>query len=129
VSSRPTGVIIADREGKITGYALNNLRDRGDMFAGPGTPVYEGMIVGENSRDVDLVVNIVREKKLTNIRASGSDEHYQIAPPRILSLEEAIAFIDDDEMVEVTPKSLRLRKVYLSAEKRKMVEKRTTTAS
>jgi GTP-binding protein len=129
VSSRPTGVIVADREGKVTGYALNNLQDRGDLFVGPGTPVYEGMIVGENSRDVDLVVNIVREKKLTNMRASGSDEHYQIAPPRILSLEEAIAFIDDDELLEVTPKSLRLRKVYLSTEERRTAERRATAAS
>jgi len=125
ISSRPTGVIVADREGKVTGYALNNLQDRGDLFVAPGTPVYEGMVVGENARDVDIVVNIVREKKLTNMRASGSDDHYQIAPPRILSLEEAIAFINDDELVEVTPKSLRLRKVHLRAEERKAAEKRS----
>ncbi|MDD5088089.1 MAG: translational GTPase TypA, partial [bacterium] len=128
ISSRPTGVIVADREGKVTGYALNNLQDRGDLFAAPGTPVYEGMIVGENARDVDIVVNIVREKKLTNMRASGSDDHYQIAPPRILSLEEAIAFINDDELVEVTPKSLRLRKVHLRADERKNAEKRSAAA-
>jgi GTP-binding protein len=128
VSHRKTGVIVADREGKVTGYALNNLQDRGELFVSPGTPVYEGMVIGENSRDMDLVVNIVREKKLTNMRASGSDDQYQIAPPRILSLEEAIAFINDDELVEVSPQSLRLRKVYLNTEERRVAEKRTATA-
>jgi len=126
VSHRPTGVIVADREGRVTGYALNNLQDRGELFVGPGTQVYEGMIVGENSRDSDLAVNIVREKKLTNMRASGSDDALQIAPPRVLSLEEAIAFINEDELVEVTPLSLRLRKIYLSAEERKRADKEKT---
>jgi GTP-binding protein len=126
ISHRPTGVLVADREGRVTGYALNNLQDRGDLFVGPGTPVYEGMIVGENARNVDIVVNITREKKLTNMRASGADDHYQIAPPRVLSLEEAIAFINEDELVEVTPHSLRLRKMYLRAEQRKIFEKRAT---
>jgi len=124
ISHRPTGVLVADREGRVTGYALNNLQDRGEMLVGPGTQVYEGMVVGENARDVDIVVNIVREKKLTNMRASGSDDNYQIAPPRVLSLEEAIAFINEDELVEVTPQSLRLRKIFLSAEERKRMEKK-----
>ena len=126
VSHRPTGVLVADREGRVTGYALNNLQDRGELFVSPGTHVYEGMVVGENSRDVDLVVNIVREKKLTNMRASGSDDAYQIAPPRMLSLEEAVAFINEDELVEVTPHSLRLRKTVLNADERKRSEKRVT---
>ena len=104
-------MLVADREGRVTGYALANLQDRGELFVSPGTQVYEGMVVGENSRDQDIVVNIVREKKLTNMRASGSDDAYQIAPPRVLSLEEAIAFINEDELVEVTPQSLRLRKI------------------
>lgn len=127
ISHRPTGVLVADREGRVTGYALNNLQDRGELFAAPGVMVYEGMIVGENSRDVDLVVNIVREKKLTNMRASGSDDAYQIAPPRMLSLEEAVAFINEDELVEITPLSLRLRKSVLNAEDRRRSEKRVTT--
>ncbi len=127
ISHRPTGVLVADREGRVTGYALNNLQDRGELFVAPGTQVYEGMVVGENARDVDIVVNIVREKKLTNMRASGSDDAYQIAPPRILSLEEAIAFINEDELVEVTPQSLRLRKTFLKAEERKRSEKRVSS--
>jgi GTP-binding protein len=123
IAHRPSGVLVADREGRVTGYALNNLQDRGELFVAPGTQVYEGMIVGENSRDVDLAVNIVREKKLTNMRASGSDDAFQIAPPRPLSLEEAVAFINEDELVEVTPLSLRLRKTILNAEERKRAEK------
>jgi len=124
ISHRPTGVIVADREGRVTGYALNNLQDRGELFVGPGTQVYEGMIVGENARDTDLAVNIIREKKLTNMRNTGSDDAYQIAPPRVLSLEEAIAFINEDELVEVTPQSLRLRKTILNAEERKRRRKK-----
>jgi GTP-binding protein len=123
INHRPTGVLVADREGRVTAYALNNLQDRGELLVPPGVHVYEGMIIGENSRDADIVVNIVREKKLTNMRASGSDDSYQLAPPRILSLEEAIAFINEDELVEVTPLSLRLRKIYLKAENRKRAEK------
>ncbi len=129
VSHRPTGVLVADREGRVTGYALNNLQDRGEMFVGPGTMVYEGMVIGENARDTDITVNIVREKKLTNMRASGSDDAYQIAPPRLLSLEEAIAFINEDELVEITPKSIRLRKMYLTADARKQYEKRIQSES
>ena len=128
VTQRATGVLVADREGKVTAYALNSLQDRGEVFVAPGTPVYEGMICGENSRDNDLVVNIVRDKKLTNMRASGSDENYKIAPPRPMSLEEAIAFINDDELVEVTPKTVRLRKYYLREEERKQAAKRAAAA-
>ncbi len=128
VSHRPTGVLVADREGKVTGYALNALQDRGDLFVSPGVHVYEGMIVGENSRDSDMAVNIVREKKLTNMRASGSDDAYQIAPPRLMSLEDAISFINEDELVEITPANIRLRKMYLNAEERKRMEKKVTVA-
>jgi GTP-binding protein len=124
VKQRANGVLVADREGRVTEYALNSLQDRGEVFVGPGTMVYEGMVCGENSRDNDLVVNIVREKKLTNMRASGTDESYKIAPPRPMSLEEAIAFINEDELVEVTPKSIRLRKYYLREEERKQAAKR-----
>ncbi|MBK6911243.1 MAG: translational GTPase TypA [bacterium] len=124
VRQRANGVLIADREGRVTEYALNSLQDRGEVFVAPGTHVYEGMICGENSRDNDLVVNIVREKKLTNMRASGTDESYKIAPPRPMSLEEAIAFINEDELVEVTPQSIRLRKYYLKEEERKQAAKR-----
>ncbi|NUO19008.1 translational GTPase TypA [bacterium] len=128
VKQRANGVLIADREGRVTEYALNSLQDRGEVFVGPGTMVYEGMVCGENSRDNDLVVNIVREKKLTNMRASGSDESYKIAPPRPMSLEEAIAFINEDELVEVTPQSIRLRKYYLKEEERKQAAKRAGMA-
>jgi GTP-binding protein len=124
ISHRSTGVLIADRAGRVTSYALNSLQDRGELLVIAGTPVYEGMIVGENSRENDLVVNITKEKKLTNMRAAGSDDNYQIAPARILSLEEAIAFISDDELVEVTPKNLRLRKSILGVEDRKKAERR-----
>jgi len=118
ISSRPTGSLVADRPGRATGYAIFNLQERGEMFVEPGTEVYEGMIVGENSRDADLNVNIVKEKKLTNMRASTSDEAIRLVPPRLLNLEQAIEFIRDDEYVEVTPKSIRLRKKVLKANQR-----------
>ncbi len=118
IPSRPTGSLIADRPGKTTGYALFNLQERGDMFVSPGTEVYEGMIVGENARDTDLDVNIVKEKKLTNMRASSADEAIRLIPPRLLNLEQAIEFIRDDELVEVTPVSIRLRKKVLKQNQR-----------
>jgi GTP-binding protein len=118
ISSRPTGSLVADRAGKTTGYALFNLQERGDMFVGSGLEVYEGMIVGENARDADLDVNIVKEKKLTNMRASSADEAIRLVPPRLLNLEQALEFIRDDELVEVTPKSIRLRKKILKANQR-----------
>ncbi len=118
ISSRPTGSLISDRAGKTTGYALFNLQERGDMFVGSGLEVYEGMIVGENARDADLDVNIVKEKKLTNMRASSADEAIRLVPPRLLNLEQAIEFIREDELVEVTPKSIRLRKKVLKANQR-----------
>src|SRR6202453_1148625 len=119
IPHRPTGALIADRNGVTTSYALYNLQERGTLFAGPGIDVYEGMIIGENAKDTDLDVNIVREKKLTNMRASTSDEAIRLVPYKNLNLEQAIEFIADDEFVEVTPKSLRLRKKVLQSNKRK----------
>ena len=104
--------------GRATGYAIFNLQERGEMFVSPGTEVYEGMIVGENARDADIDVNIVKEKKLTNMRASTADEAIRLVPPRLLNLEQAIEFIRDDEYVEVTPQSIRLRKKILKFNER-----------
>jgi GTP-binding protein len=118
IPQRLTGALISDRAGTITAYALDGLQDRGVLFVQPGVEAYEGMIVGEHSRDNDLDVNAVREKKLTNMRASSADEAIRLAPPRLLNLEQAIEFIADDELVEVTPKSLRLRKKILQANRR-----------
>ncbi|MGC8548196.1 MAG: translational GTPase TypA [Acidobacteriaceae bacterium] len=118
IPQRPTGALIADRAGVTTAYALDGLQDRGVLFLPAGVEVYEGMIIGEHSRENDLDVNIVREKKLTNMRASSADDAVRLTPPRLLNLEQAIEFIADDEMVEVTPKSLRLRKKILQANRR-----------
>jgi len=115
IATRPTGSLVSDRAGVATAYAIWNLQERGEILISPATEVYEGMIIGENARDADLVVNIVREKKLTNMRASSADEAIRLVPPRILNLEQAIEFIRDDELVEVTPKSIRLRKKILRA--------------
>jgi len=118
IPTRPTGSLVADRPGRATGYAIFNLQERGEIFLAPGTEVYEGMVIGENSRERDLDVNIVKEKKLTNMRASTSDEAIRLVPPKILNLEQAIEFIRDDEYVEVTPGSIRLRKKILKANQR-----------
>lgn len=115
---RATGSLVADRMGDTTTYALFNLQERGTLFVRPGTRVYEGMIVGENARAVDLDVNAVKEKKLTNMRASTADEAMRLVPPKELSLEQALEFIADDELVEVTPESIRLRKRVLAANMR-----------
>jgi GTP-binding protein len=115
IEMRPTGSLVADRPGTATSYAIFNLQERGVIFIAPGTEVYQGMIIGENARDSDLDVNIVKEKKLTNMRASTSDEAIRLVPPRLLNLEQAIEFIREDELVEVTPKSIRLRKKALKA--------------
>jgi GTP-binding protein len=125
IASRPTGALVSDRAGVATAYAIANLQERGEMFIDPSTPVYEGMIVGENSRPSDMDVNITREKKQTNMRASTADEAIRLIPPRRLSLEQAIEFINDDELVEVTPKNLRVRKRILAANQR---PKRTAEA-
>jgi GTP-binding protein len=118
IVSRPTGSLVADRAGKATSYAIYNLQERGEIFITPGTEVYEGMIVGENSRDADLDVNIVKEKKLTNMRSSSADEAIRLVPPRLMNLEQAIEFVRDDEWVEITPQSIRLRKKVLKANMR-----------
>ncbi|MFL6255896.1 MAG: translational GTPase TypA [Pyrinomonadaceae bacterium] len=115
---RSTGSLVSDRSGEATTYALFNLQERGTMFIRPTTRVYEGMIVGENARAVDLDVNIVREKKLTNMRAASADEAMRLVPVKDLSLEQSLEFIADDELVEVTPKSIRLRKRVLAANRR-----------
>jgi len=118
IPHRVTGTLVADRPGHSTAYALFSLQERGVLFVGPGVEVYEGMIIGENAREVDLDVNVVREKKLTNMRASTADEAIRLVPHKVLTLEQAIEFVADDEMVEVTPKSLRLRKKILQSNKR-----------
>jgi GTP-binding protein len=115
---RPTGALVADRGGVSTAYALWGLQERGELFIGPTIEVYEGMIVGENSREQDMEVNVTKEKKLTNMRSSTADEAIRLIPHRVLSLEQAIEFIADDEFVEITPKSIRLRKKVLQANKR-----------
>ncbi|HEU4795787.1 MAG TPA: translational GTPase TypA [Pyrinomonadaceae bacterium] len=115
---RATGSLVADRMGDTTTYALFNLQERGTLFVRPGIKVYEGMIIGENARAVDLDVNVVKEKKLTNMRASTADEAMRLVPPKDLSLEQALEFIGDDELVEVTPQSIRLRKRVLPANQR-----------
>jgi GTP-binding protein len=116
--TRPTGSLVADRRGQATGFAIENLQERGSLFIAPTDELYEGMVVGESSRRDDLDVNASKPKKLTNMRASGSDDLIRLIPPRPLSLEQALEFIREDECVEVTPKSVRLRKVELSASKR-----------
>jgi GTP-binding protein len=122
--TRPTGSLVADRRGPTTAFAILNLQERGTLFIAPGIEVYEGMIVGENSRADDLDVNATKEKKLTNMRAASSDETVRLIPPRPLSLEQALELIREDECVEVTPKSIRLRKAELSAQKRQSATSR-----
>ena len=119
VPRRPNGVLISQEAGKAVAFALGKLQDRADMFVAPGDDVYEGMIVGENSREGDMTVNPVREKKLTNMRASGSDKSIILKPPRQLTLELALEYIEEDELVEVTPSAIRLRKMFLKEVERK----------
>ncbi|HBR22056.1 MAG TPA: translational GTPase TypA [Nitrospiraceae bacterium] len=123
ITKRQTGALVSDRAGKSTIYALFHLQPRGVLFIKENTPVYEGMIIGENSRDNDLDVNVIKEKKLTNIRAANADEALQLIPPHFMSLEQAIEFIKEDELVEVTPQSIRLRKKVLDVNKRPKVRK------
>ncbi len=118
IPARATGALVADRAGASTAYAIYNLQERGEIFIEPGTPVYEGFIVGENARAKDMDVNVTKEKKQTNMRASTADEAIRLVPPRVLGLEQAIEFINDDELVEVTPRSIRLRKRILAANMR-----------
>ena len=123
--SRPTGSLVADRRGQATGYAILNLQERGSLFVSPGDELYEGMVVGENARDGDLDVNASKPKRLTNMRAAAADEAVRLIPPRVLSLEQALEFIADDEAVEVTPNSIRLRKAELSGTKRHTLASRS----
>ena len=119
IACRPTGALVADRAGHATAFALYNLQERGDIFIVPVTPVYEGMIIGENARPADMDVNATREKKLTNMRSSTAEEAIRLIPPRPLNLDQAIEFINDDELVEVTPGAIRLRKRILGAGRRR----------
>jgi GTP-binding protein len=119
IAGRKTGVLISNAMGEATAYSLFYLQDRGAMIIEPQTRVYEGMIVGQHTRDNDLVVNVIQGKKLTNIRAAGKDENVILTPPMRITLERALSYIADDELVEVTPKSVRLRKRWLDANDRK----------
>jgi GTP-binding protein len=125
---RRNGVLVSAEEGTAVPYALFNLEPRGRMFVSPGDPVYEGMVIGIHSRDNDLVVNPIKTKKLTNIRAAGKDENVILTPPIQLTLESAIEFIADDELVEITPKSIRIRKRYLTEHERKRASRTEVTA-
>ena len=118
IAHRQSGALVADRTGRTTAYAIDHLQARGVMFIGPGEPVYEGMIVGENSRDNDLDVNITKEKKLTNMRSSTAEDAAKLTPPRVMNLEQCLEWIREDELLEVTPKSLRLRKRQLAGRRR-----------
>ena len=118
IPQRPNGAFVADRAGSATPFAIGNLQERGMIFVEPTAAVYEGMIIGENSRENDLNVNIVKEKQLTNIRTSTSDIATRLVPPLVLSLEQSLELINDDELVEATPKAIRLRKKILQANKR-----------
>ncbi len=118
IAHRPTGSLVSDRAGRATAYAIEHLQPRGTLFLAPGAEVYEGMIVGEHARDNDLDVNVTRERKLTNIRSSTGEELVRLTPPRVLNLEQALEFIGEDELVEVTPEAIRLRKRVLPASKR-----------
>jgi GTP-binding protein len=109
--------------GTVVAFALANLSERGTLFVGPGAPVYEGMIIGENSRPGDMDVNPTKEKKLTNMRSKASDENVQLEPPRELTLEGALEYIEDDELIEVTPQAIRLRKRFLSSNERKKLSR------
>jgi GTP-binding protein len=118
IPARASGALVADRAGVATAYAIYNLQERGEIFLDPSATVYEGMIIGENSRQNDMDVNVTKEKKQTNMRASTADEAIRLVPPRRLGLEQAIEFINDDELVEVTPSSIRLRKRVLAGNMR-----------
>jgi GTP-binding protein len=123
IQGRKKGVLVADREGDSVAYSIFNLQERATFFIDAGIPVYNGMIVGEHVRPGDLDVNVTKGKKLTNMRASGSDENVKLEPPRKLTLELALEFIADDELIEVTPDAIRLRKRELDANKRRKAEK------
>jgi GTP-binding protein len=124
IPRRNKGVLVAMERGTSLSYALDNLQERGELFIGPGIDVYPGMIVGENCRDNDMIVNVCKGKKLTNMRASGSDDNIKLTPPRFFSLEQALEYIEDDELLEITPKSVRMRKKILDKIDRKKATKK-----
>ena len=119
IPARPTGVLVSMAAGRAVAFGLDGLQERSELFVGPGDEIYEGMIVGENSRSGDMVVNPTKEKKLTNIRAAHADKNILLRPPRVMTLELALEYIEDDELVEVTPGKIRMRKIVLSATDRR----------
>ena len=125
IPQRNSGALVSDRNGKVTTYACVGMVDRGELFLNVGTEVYSGMIIGERNREGDLNINITREKKLTNMRAAGSDNTITLRPPKQLSLDQCIEFIAEDELVEVTPENIRLRKMELNQNKRASEKKRS----
>ncbi|NCX01014.1 MAG: translational GTPase TypA, partial [Actinobacteria bacterium] len=127
--TRPTGSLVSDRAGTATSYAIFALQERGTIFSEVGSDVYEGMVIGENSRPEDMDVNIVREKKLTNMRAAGSDENERLIPPKILNLEQALEYCREDECVEVTPINVRIRKVVLDQNERSRLTSKAKKAN
>jgi GTP-binding protein len=129
IRTRTRGSLVADRTGVVTTFAMFGLQERGTLFVKPGEAVYEGMIVGENSRGDDMDVNITKEKKLTNMRSATSEELERLVPPRTLSLEQALEWVRDDECVEVTPESVRMRKVALDATSRAKAQKTRKAAA
>jgi GTP-binding protein len=129
IRTRATGSLVSDRMGAVTSYALYGIQDRGTTFVEPGDEVYEGMVIGENSRSDDMDVNCVREKKLTNMRASGTDESERLIPPKKLNMEGALEFCREDECVEVTPAVVRIRKVVLDQNERARAASRQKKAN
>jgi GTP-binding protein len=123
LAGRKRGVMIADREAPVVAFALGNLQERAQMFVAPGEQVYEGMIVGESARPGDMDVNVGKEKKLTNMRTTASDDHILLEPPREITLEYALEYIEEDELIEVTPQNIRLRKRVLQANERKKAQR------
>jgi GTP-binding protein len=123
LSGRKRGVLVADREANVVAFALGNLQDRAQMFVAPGEHVYEGMVVGENSRPADMDVNVGKEKKLSNMRTTATDDNVSLEPPRKISLEYALEYIEEDELIEVTPENIRLRKRVLQATERKKFQR------
>jgi GTP-binding protein len=124
LEGRTKGVLISTEKGTSVAYALWNLEERGELFIEPGVPIYQGMIIGEHSRDNDLEVNPLKSKQLTNVRAAGKDEAVKLTPPRLMTLEQAIAYIEEDELVEVTPMAIRLRKTLLDPNERKKLSRK-----
>ena len=129
IAARHTGALISNGEGEAVTYAMFNLQDRGPMFIEPGAKVYAGMIIGEHTRGNDLELNVLKEKKLSNVRSKGSEEAQILTPPIKMSLEKALAYIGEDELVEITPKSIRLRKAILDPNERKRLSRSKEAAA